>query len=204
VTDTTNSALHAAANVSVTTTAQILAIGSLSQTATAGTPQNLTVTLFDNFGNVATGYVGAVHFTSSDSQAALPTDYTFTAADQGKHTFQVTWKTSGPQSIVVTDVVNGALTASANVTVGTAAEIVALTGLGQSSAAGTAQSLAVSLTDEFGNVATGYLGTVHFSSSDGRAALPCRLHFHECRSGHTHIPVHFQDDRSAVGERHRH
>ena len=41
----------------------------------------------DAFGNTATGYTGTVHFTSTDGQAVLPADYTFTAGDAGIHTF---------------------------------------------------------------------------------------------------------------------
>ena len=55
----------------------------------------MTITLKDAFGNIATGYVGTVHFTSSDGQALLPADYTFTAARLGQHTFQVIFKTTG-------------------------------------------------------------------------------------------------------------
>ena len=54
--------------------------------ATAGVPFNFDVTALDPYGNVATGYTGTVHFTSSDLHAAtLTTDYTFTAADAGAH-----------------------------------------------------------------------------------------------------------------------
>ena len=50
---------------------------------TAGTSYTETVTAEDALGNVATGYTGTVHFTSTDVQAGLPADYTFTAADAG-------------------------------------------------------------------------------------------------------------------------
>jgi len=172
VTDTPNSALHGTANVTVTTSAQILALSGLGQNANTGTPQNVTVTLRDNFRNVATGYVGTVHFTSSDGQAALPADYTFTAADQGKHTFQVTFGTPDTQSISVTDALNSALQATATVTVTAVAQVLVLNGLGQTAIAGAPQTVTIILTDSFGNVAAGYAGTVHFTSSDGQAILP--------------------------------
>jgi len=78
VADAANSALTASANTSVTTSAQQVIFSGLGQSATAGTAQNVTVTVADNFGNVITGYAGTLHFTSSDSQAVLPVDYTFT------------------------------------------------------------------------------------------------------------------------------
>jgi hypothetical protein len=71
--------------------------------STAGSPATITVTARDRFGNVATGYTGTVHFSSDDRKAGLPGDYTFTAADAGSHTFSVTLKTTGVQSVRVRD-----------------------------------------------------------------------------------------------------
>jgi len=131
----------------------------------------VTVTMTDNFGNIIPGYVGTLHFTSSDSQAVLPANYTFTAADQGSHTFQVAFKTTGSQSLNVNDTVNNALHATANLSVTTSAQILGLSGLGQNAATGAAQSITVTLTDNFGNVATGIFG----DSFTFRAAMakPC-------------------------------
>ena len=61
--------------------AQSLKVTGFPTTDTAGTANNFTVTAYDPYGNIATGYTGTVHFTSSDSQATLPANYTFTAAD---------------------------------------------------------------------------------------------------------------------------
>ena len=52
-------------------------------TITAGVAGSFTVTAKNADGSTNTGYRGTVHFTSSDPQAVLPADYTFTAADQG-------------------------------------------------------------------------------------------------------------------------
>src|SRR5207244_3681183 len=52
-------------------------------TSTAGNAGNVTVTAKDPYGNVCTWYNGTVHFASSDPQAVLPDDYTFTATDSG-------------------------------------------------------------------------------------------------------------------------
>ena len=187
-------------NISVTTSAQILAITGLGQSAVAGAPQSVTITIKDNLGNVVTGYVGTVHFTSSDGQAVLPADYTFSAADQGKHTFQVTWKTPGGQSLSVVDTANSSLAASANVTVTVAAQLVALSGLGSSANAGAPQSVTVTLTDNLGNVATGYVGTVHFTSSDGRAVLPADYTFTLATRVRT-LSGHLQNDGFPVSDR---
>src|SRR5262249_58452174 len=64
--------------------------------STAGNAFNVTVTALDAYGNTATGYTGTVHFTSGDSQASLPSNYTFVGGDAGVHTFTngVTLKTA--------------------------------------------------------------------------------------------------------------
>ena len=191
VTDTVNSALKATSNVSVTTSAQLVVLSGLAQTATAGSQQSVTVTLKDNFGNVITGYVGTVHFTSTDGQAVLPADYTFTSADQGKHTFQVTFDTTGTQSVSVTDTANSALTATASASVTSSAQLIVLSGLGQTATAGTPQSVTVTLKDNFGNVITGFVGSVHFNSTDGHAVLPVDYAFTSADQGKHTFQVTF-------------
>ena len=75
------------------------------------TRKYLTVTVKDPYGNVATGYRGTVRFTSSDSAAVLPGNYTFTAGDAGVHVFSATLKTaSSSTSITVTDTTTTSIT----------------------------------------------------------------------------------------------
>jgi hypothetical protein len=81
-----------------------------SSVTTAGSAYPFTVTLYDAYGNVATGYTGTLHLTSSDVLAVLPADYTFTASDAGKHTFTATLNTKGTQSITATDTASASLT----------------------------------------------------------------------------------------------
>src|SRR5262249_46828858 len=78
-------------------------ISGLSPTQTAGVAQGFTVTAFDPFGNLATGYVGTIHFTSSDPTAALPADFTFSAADQGTRLFSAVFRSVGAQVLSVMD-----------------------------------------------------------------------------------------------------
>ncbi len=59
---------------------------------TAGATGTFTVTALDAYGNLATGYAGTVHFTSSDAQAVLPANATLTG---GTGTFSATLKTAG-------------------------------------------------------------------------------------------------------------
>src|SRR5262249_7445973 len=87
--------------------------------STAGSAFTITVTALTGSNAVATNYTGTVHFTSSDGQAVLPADYTFTPGDAGVHTFTngVTLKTAGVQSVTGTDTVTSTITGSANVSV---------------------------------------------------------------------------------------
>jgi hypothetical protein len=87
------------------------------ENATAGTPFTITVTARDANNNIATSYRGRVHFTSSDTAATLPADYTFQAGDNGTHQFSVTLRMAGGRTVTVTDVANPSLAGSATVTV---------------------------------------------------------------------------------------
>ena len=148
---------------------------------TAGTTGSVTVTAKDANGNTATGYLGTVHFTSTDGPASLPSDYTFTVGDAGAKTFTnaYTLKTVGSQTLSATDTVTGSITGtSGGITVNpAAAATLVVSGNPGSITAGTPASVTVTALDAFGNTATGYTGTVHFTSTDGAAALPANYTF---------------------------
>ena len=116
-TDTTTGSITGNAATTVNAAAASTFQVSTAVTATAGTGQSFTVTARDAFGNTATGYTGTVHFTSSDAQATLPANYTFIATDNGVHTFTITLKTVGDQSVIATDTTIGTITGTAVVTV---------------------------------------------------------------------------------------
>ena len=163
-------------------------VSGFTSPTTAGAAHNVTVTAQDAGGNVATGYTGTVHFTSSDAQAGLPANYTFTGGDAGTHVFSVTLKTAGTQSITATDTVTGSITGTQSgitVNVGPTTTLV-VSGFTNPTTAGAAHNVTVSAQDAFGNVATGYTGTVHFTSSDGSAALPANYTFTGGDAG-THV-----------------
>jgi hypothetical protein len=153
--------------------ASTLVVSGFPSPATAGAAGNATVTARDPFGNTA-GYTGTIHFTSSDSQAVLPANYTFTSTDAGVHSFSVTLKTAGSQSITATDPVTGNMTASqTGITVkAAAAATLVVSGFPSPVTAGTAGNLTVTARDPYGNVAGGYTGKVHLGSSDPQAARP--------------------------------
>jgi ELWxxDGT repeat protein len=150
---------------------------------TAGEPFDVTVTAYDAFGNVATDYTGAVHFTSSDPQAVLPGDYTFTAADQGAHTFVATLKTAGSQSLAATDTLTSGVSGQAGVVVKPAAATHFSISGPVSVSSGSSFSLVVTALDAYGNVATGYTGTDHFEDSASGAKLPGNYTFTAANAG---------------------
>src|SRR5262249_33098634 len=86
-------------------------------TASIGVPVTITVTALDAYGNIAPGYLGTIRFTSSDSKAILPSNYTFVAADAGVHTFTVTFKNVATQTLTATDTHTGSIKGSASVKV---------------------------------------------------------------------------------------
>ena len=158
--------------------AQTIKVTGFPSPDTAGTSGSLIVTAYDAYGNLATGYTGTIHFSSSDSRATLPASYAFTAANAGTHTFAATLVTAGSQSITATDAANSSITGSQTITVrGAAARSLAVTGFPNPDTAGTSGSLTVTARDAYGNPAFGYSGTVQFSSSDGRATLPANYTF---------------------------
>ncbi len=117
---------------------------------------------------MATGYTGTVHFTSTDPQAVLPADYTFTAGDRGTFTFTATLETAGTQSITATDANNAPSPAArrASPSRPASASTLTVTGAPSTATAGAAFDFTVTAYDPFGNVATGYTGTVDLTSSD--------------------------------------
>lgn len=153
------------------------AVAGFPSPVTAGVAGNFTVTASDAYGNRAPGYTGTVHFTSSDPQAVLPPDYTFAAADAGMHTFTATLKTAGYQSLTATDTANADITGFEGNNVKSAAASRLVLIAPASVKANTAFSLTVTVVDAYGNVVTGYTGTLSFSSSDATANLPKKYTF---------------------------
>ena len=96
-------------------------INGLDSESTAGDNLSVTVKAIDEEGFTVTDYTGEIRFSSSDDQATLPNDYTFTADDQGEHTFSlgVKFVTPGEQMLVVTDLDNVQINGDAETTVET-------------------------------------------------------------------------------------
>ncbi|MFT3841445.1 MAG: hypothetical protein QM723_30930 [Myxococcaceae bacterium] len=179
-TDTVTAALNGTqSGITVTpAAASTLTVAGFPSPSTAGVAGTLTVTARDAFGNVATGYTGTVHFTSTDGTATLPANYGFVAGDAGAHTFSATLRTAGSQTLTATDTVNATLTGAQTVTVNpAAASTLVVAGFPSPQNAGVAGGFTVTMRDAFGNLATGYRGAVHFTSSDTGATLPANYTF---------------------------
>jgi exo-beta-1,3-glucanase (GH17 family) len=169
-TDTITSTLTGSGILTVNPAAASLITITTPGSATAGTAFSFTVTAHDQFNNTATGYSGTVHFTSSDGAAALPIDSTLS---DGVGTFSATLKTAGPQTITATDTGTSSITVTSSpITVSATVATHFAVSAPSSATAGTAFSFTVTAQDPFNNTATGYSGTVHFTSSDSAPALP--------------------------------
>jgi hypothetical protein len=149
-----------------------------STSATAGLAQSLTVTAVDAYNNTVPGYTGTVHFTTTDSKAALPADYPFVSSDNSTHTFSITLKTAGTQAVRARDTVHTTYTGvQTGIVVSPAAASTFLVGYPSATTAGVAQTFKVTVQDAFGNTVQGYTGTVHFTSTDPKPTLPADYPF---------------------------
>jgi hypothetical protein len=78
-----------------------------------GQPFSMTVTAYDLYGNIATGYLGTVRFTTTDSAGSVPGSYQFTAADHGVHTFTgFVLRSPQDESFTVIDTLDPSLTST--------------------------------------------------------------------------------------------
>lgn len=154
---------------------------------------DVTVQLVDAFDQPDPTYQGTIHFSSPDPQVVLPPDYTFTAADQGVHTFTGLYlgTRAAPKAITVTDTADGLIRGQA---------VVRVTGLAATHLRVTAPlmvmarmpfTVGVAALDQYENLDPNYAGTVSFTSTDGRAVLPGPYTFDPARDhgGHAFTGV---------------
>jgi sugar lactone lactonase YvrE len=140
-------------------TIQLQAVSALVYTATLTLPSVTTagaaLTGSLTIANPVTVYTRTMTFTSTDPQAVLPPNHTFTLADNAALTLSVTFKTAGPQCLTATDTVDPTVTSTActNVSAAAASKIIVYTGNNQTANVGTAytQRLVALVTDAYGN-----------------------------------------------------
>src|SRR6516162_2877767 len=171
-------------NLPSTTVASSFVVSGFPSSATAGVAGSFTVSAVNSSGGTAVGYTGTVHFSSSDANAQLPSNYTFTVADHGVHTFSAALTTAGVQSLTAVDQASASVTGTqTGITVNAAAASQLVESGPTATTAGTSFAVTVHALDAFGNQATGYTGTVHFSSSDAQAGLPASYTFTAADAG---------------------
>jgi hypothetical protein len=132
----------------------------------AGVGIKFTVTATDQFNNTDSNYAGTVTFSTSDTAAVtrLPANSLLSA---GVGVFSATLATVGAQTISAADSAASSISGSTDtINVGQAAAGHFVISAPASSTAGGSFTFTVTAEDVFNNVATGYAGTVVFSSSD--------------------------------------
>jgi ELWxxDGT repeat protein len=147
-----------------------LALSATSTIPTAGQADTVTITALNADGTPDTRLNGTVNITSSDPKVPSAT----VTLTNGSGQLSVTFETAGPQSISAalaqtpTDSgIEGDLIVQA-----AAAKSFTLTGFPSPVTVGAAGTFTVTAYDMYGNVATGYRGSVHFTSSDPAATVP--------------------------------
>jgi hypothetical protein len=123
----------------------------------------------DAFGNVARGYAGTVRLTTG-AATTLPGFVTLTNGEAG---LAFTFKTAGRWTVTATDTAASSITGTTGtmtVTPGAATQFTATAG--STAVANRYLGVVVKALDAYGNIATGYSGTVHLTSTDPSATLP--------------------------------
>jgi plastocyanin len=188
VQDTANGLVTGSATVTVGTPSPARLVIAALPGAFAGTALDLTVTAVDDAGNAASSYTGTVTFTSSDAfPGLLPADYTFSATDQGSHTFSggATFFTAGSQTITAQDTATGSIIGSATIAVAAAPANRLLVTAPSNAVSGTGFDVVLMALDPYGNVDMNYAGTVTWATSDADlgVSLPPDYPFQAADSG---------------------
>jgi hypothetical protein len=123
---------------------------------------------------ITPSYTGTVRFTSSDSAAVTPANYTFVAADNGTRTLSVTLKTAGSQTVTATDAVIASITGTHTLAVsGAAIDHLVLAPASASIASGGSQAYTARAQDLFNNDLGDVTAAATFAlTPDGSCAAP--------------------------------
>src|SRR5256885_12404381 len=134
-------------------------LAELPASAVAGTLVIGQVTALDRKGNLVKDFTAKVRFNSTDPNAVLPPDTSFSPSDKGIHDFPFRLTTAGSRTITVSLVDGSATPGIASlVVVPAAAKRIALEGLPSSVTVDTETTVNVTVRDAFANVVTGYTG----------------------------------------------
>ena len=154
-------------------------------TQTAGATGSFTIEALTPNNVIDTSFSGKVHFTSSDPHATLPADVTLT----GPGVLSITLRTAGNQTLTASSpTAAGNVSATVQVTPAAVSQFLVSVPAATAGATVTATTTAE---DAFGNVATGYTGTVVLTSSDTQATLPAAYTFQSGDKGSHSFAVVF-------------
>jgi hypothetical protein len=151
--------------------------------AGATTGNSFTITARNTDGSTDTSYTGTVVLSSTDPTATFydaatgtplsGNSYAFQPGDNGTHTFTAVLTQAGYQSITATDTTNaGFMGSEGNILVeAAAASTMSVSGFPSPIDATVPGNFTVTLKDRYDNNASGYTGTVQFSTSDPQATI---------------------------------
>src|SRR4051812_44241993 len=163
----------------------------LSPSAAAGSIIVGQVVAFDKHDNVVKNFEGTVRFTSTDPNATLPPDLTFSINDKGAQNVALRLVTAGRQTITAAQVGGTVSSGSASVTVRPGAASRINLDLASNVTVDTNVSVAVTVPDAFGNVATSYMGRVHFVVTDANATAIPDVTFTAAMAGVANVTLQF-------------
>lgn len=144
---------------------------------TAGRPAPLQLVALDASNHLVRDFTGTVSFTSTDPQATLPADYTFTASDHGHHLFHMTLATAGSETITAAD---SADSISGDITVNVNPAPVAthfLVYAPENTTVGKSTGIVVVALDASNHHVSNYTGTVDLTTSDPGVTTPLTYTF---------------------------
>ena len=171
-TDSITTSITGASNTIVVGASQVthFVISGAPSTAVAGVPFTFTVIAETQTNSTASNYSGTVTFSSSDAGGTVPVNSTLS---NGTGTFSATLKTAGNQTLTATDKTTSSITGHSGAITVSAAAATHFTLVAPGSAtAGSACAFTVTALDSFNNMATGYAGTVVFTSTDAGGTVP--------------------------------
>jgi hypothetical protein len=174
--------------VSAAPATQLVLSGGNQGYAFTNQPFSLSLTAEDQYGNTDTSYAGTVRFSSSDANASLPGNYTFSpASDSGTHTFNsgATMQSAGSQSITAVDTGNSSIAGHLDLTVSTMLPPSAPTGLSASRANHTIGLTWNAPSSLGGDSASHVTYQVTVTHEDGTGAPEATLGSTSCASGIT-------------------
>jgi hypothetical protein len=147
-----------------------ISIDNLTRNVTNGATYNPIVSARDDYGNVATSYIGTIEFATPEDTLS----YDYQLNDNGQHTFTpIIFTIPGDNNIIARDINNSQYIDSTIVTVvgaGIATDFT-ISSLTDTIRAGVASDVTITVVDGYGSTITDYTGNVVVTSSDTNAII---------------------------------